>query len=447
MLSLARRPAAETRRVPPTAAADDAGRDVIPALAQHAGSIGREAAELAGVLDDLAAVGQRQRQAFNAVTADVERIVAAHKSIGTAMAASESSAQQARAAVERVAADVTGALESLREVAGAAAEITRIAVQTRLVAFNASVEAKRAGEAGRGFSVVADAVKALAQQVETSSKQIAGTIGQLDRRVSDLAHSIRASEPKNGVETFSGAFARVERAGGQIATAVGHASEAAEATRARVASLSTEVASTGRAIDGAKQRAGKFLTTSETLIELSADSGAVTEDSPHIARVIDAAGRIGSLFEQALAAGEISAADLFDETYQPVAGSDPKQVLTRFTAFTDRHLPAIQEAMAQVSSKVVFCAAVDRNGYLPTHNRKFSQPQGADPVWNAAHCRNRRIFADRTGLAAARNQRRFLLQTYRRDMGGGRFVLMKDLSAPIVVNGRHWGGLRFAYQF
>lgn len=120
---------------------------------------------------------------------------------------------------------------------------------------------------------------------------------------------------------------------------------------------------------------------------------------------------------------------------------------TRFVAFTDRVLPAWQETMAQYSSKVIFCAAVDRNGFLPTHNHKFSRPQGKDPVWNAANCRNRRMFNDRTGLAAGRNTRRFLLQTYRRDMGGGRFVLMKDLSAPIVVNGRHWGGLRFAYQF
>lgn len=131
----------------------------------------------------------------------------------------------------------------------------------------------------------------------------------------------------------------------------------------------------------------------------------------------------------------------------PIPGTDPQQVMTRFTAFTDEVLPDIQERMLELSDKVVFCAAVDRNGYLPTHNRKFSKPQGKDPVWNAANCRNRRIFNDRTGLAAGRNTRRFLLQTYRRDMGGGRYVLMKDLSAPIFVRGRHWGGLRLAYKF
>ena len=62
------------------------------------------------------------------------------------------------------------------------------------------------------------------------------------------------------------------------------------------------------------------------------------------------------------------------------------------------------------------------------------------------NCRNRRIFNDRTGLAAGRNTKPFLLQTYRRDMGGGNFSLMKDLSAPIIINGRHWGGLRIGFK-
>jgi methyl-accepting chemotaxis protein len=76
---------------------------------------------------------------------------------------------------------------------------------------------------------------------------------------------------------------------------------------------------------------------------------------------------------------------------------------------------------------------------------RVSQPQGDDPVWNAAHCRNRRIFGDRTGLTCGRNTEPFIVQTYRRDMGGGNFVMMKDASAPIWVNGRHWGGFRIGY--
>ncbi|MEO0372716.1 MAG: hypothetical protein AAF231_14750, partial [Pseudomonadota bacterium] len=60
--------------------------------------------------------------------------------------------------------------------------------------------------------------------------------------------------------------------------------------------------------------------------------------------------------------------------------------------------------------------------------------------------RNRRIFDDRVGLKAGQNTKPFLLQVYRRDMGGGVFKIMKDLSAPITVHGRHWGGLRLAYE-
>jgi methyl-accepting chemotaxis protein len=109
-------------------------------------------------------------------------------------------------------------------------------------------------------------------------------------------------------------------------------------------------------------------------------------------------------------------------------------------------MPAVQEPVLGLDPRVVFCAAIDRNGFLPTHNRKFSQAQGSDPVWNAANCRNRRLFNDRVGLAAGRNTKPFLLQTYRRDMGGGQFAPMKDVSAPIFVQGRHWGGVRIGYK-
>jgi methyl-accepting chemotaxis protein len=420
---------------------------VIRDLASRASGMGKEAAELNGVLDDLAAVARRQAEAFGQVTGDVQQIVEANRAICRSMESSLGSAQQARAAVERVATDVAGAVESLRQVADAATEITQIALQTRLVAFNASVEAKRAGEAGRGFSVVAEAVKDLAQKVEQSSKQIAATVQQLDQRIGELAHNIRSTEARNGRDTFNSAFSRVEQSVKDIAARAEQTTQAAATTMEHVQRLAGDVSQTARAIDGAKGRADHFLTTSEHLIELSTECGAETEDTPYIARVLEAAAQVSRVFEQAVDAGQITLAALFDEHYRPVAGTNPQQVTTEFTEFTDKVLPPIQEPMLAFSGKVIFCAAVDRNGYLPTHNLKFSRPQGADPVWNAANSRNRRIFNDRTGLAAARNTRRFLLQTYRRDMGGGRFVLMKDLSAPIMVKGRHWGGLRFAYQF
>jgi methyl-accepting chemotaxis protein len=196
----------------------------------------------------------------------------------------------------------------------------------------------------------------------------------------------------------------------------------------------------------ASRRLDRLRDHAEEAMGLALASGAETEDSPMLAAVRAGAAEIAALFEQALATGEITPEALFDEAYATIPGTDPPQHMTGFVALTDRLLPAVQERLLALDPRVVFCAAVDRNGFLPTHNRAFSHPQGKDPAWNAANCRNRRIFNDRTGLAAGRNTRPSLLQTYRRDMGGGTFVLMKDASAPITVRGRHWGGLRLAYR-
>ena len=205
---------------------------------------------------------------------------------------------------------------------------------------------------------------------------------------------------------------------------------------------------TVRVLDTATRRSEAFLKVSEQLIEIVADCGIQTDDTPYIEGARDAAAQVAKLFEDALRTGAITESDLFDENYRPLQGTDPAQVLTRFVDLTDRLVPQVQERMLTALPRVVFCIAVDRNGYVATHNRKYCNPQRpGDLAWNTANSRYRRIFNDRTGLASARNKRPFLLQTYRRDMGNGEFVLMKEATSPIVVNGRHWGGLRLAFQF
>ncbi len=144
--------------------------------------------------------------------------------------------------------------------------------------------------------------------------------------------------------------------------------------------------------------------------------------------------------------GEITLDQLMDENYREIAGTDPKQYLTDYVAFTDRVLPPIQDPIQKPDPRIVFCVAWAKGGYLPTHNPNYRQPQGPDPVWNNANCRNRRLFNDRAVKKVAANTKPFLLQTYRRDMGGGNFVLMKDLSSPIVVRGRHWGAFRMGFR-
>ncbi len=188
------------------------------------------------------------------------------------------------------------------------------------------------------------------------------------------------------------------------------------------------------------------MVNAECVMNLVAGAGFQTVDTPFIEALSAAAAEVTASFEQAVASGQISLDALFDEHYQPIPETNPKQFTTQFTELTDHLLPPIQASMLAFDNRVAFCVAVDRNGYLPTHNTVYSKPQGSDPDWNNAHCRNRRIFDDRTGLRDARNTESFLLQTYRREMGGGSFVLMKDLSFPIEVRGKHWGSLRLGYE-
>lgn len=433
------------------------------ALQERTSGLGREAAEVRGVLDDTLGTVQRQAQAIDALAHSLQDIGQAQRAIEQETAGSRAAVDRAREAVAEVGREVGTIVQTLREVSAAADDITRIALQTRLVAFNASVEAGRAGEAGRGFGVVAGAVKDLAGSVETSAKTIVATIARLGERIEALEREIRddaaagqaqaaahAGVPPAAVHTsaFHRALAEVQAGVARIGQAAHGSMAVSSAMQPQMDAVQRDAQASAAALVQAQARSESVLRVSEQLMELVAGCGVRTEDTPYIEAAQATARRIGALFEQALAEGRIRRDELFDQAYQPIAGSNPAQHAARFNAFTDSVLPTLQEPVLQLSDKVVFCIAADRNGYVSTHNRAYCQPQRPqDPVWNAAHSRWRRIFNDRTGLASARNTQPFLLQTYRRDMGGGRFVFLKEAAAPIVVGGEHWGGLRLAWRF
>ena len=168
---------------------------------------------------------------------------------------------------------------------------------------------------------------------------------------------------------------------------------------------------------------------------------------PLIERSQKAAADIQSVFEHALLTRQISENDLFDVKYQPVAGSNPPQFTTKALGQLETWMTPIQEAVKASDPSIILSCAVDRNGYLPVHNTEYSKPQRRDdPLWNAANSRNRRIFDDRAGLSCARSTQPYMIHAYRRDMGGGKIVILKEYVAPITVNGRHWGGFRCSYE-
>jgi len=139
--------------------------------------------------------------------------------------------------------------------------------------------------------------------------------------------------------------------------------------------------------------------------------------------------------------------ELFDTDYVEISGTNPQQYRTRYLDWADRTLSPFQEAFLAKDPRMAFSAMVDRNGFLPVHNKIYSHPQRpGDVAWNTANSRNRRIFNDPAGLAAAHNQRSYLIQSYARDMGNGNTVMMREIDVPIRVQRRHWGGFRTAYK-
>ena len=171
------------------------------------------------------------------------------------------------------------------------------------------------------------------------------------------------------------------------------------------------------------------------------------EHASYVALAQSGAERISEQLTRLVEDGKLSQSDLFDTNYEPIPGTNPLQVRTRFVERLEEVLPPIQEEILGTAGTMAFCAAVDRNGYLPVHNTIYSKPQRPDdPEWNAANSRNKRIFDDRAGLCAARNTRPVLIQTYARDMGNDTIVWMKEVDAPIFINGRHWGSFRTAYK-
>ena len=171
------------------------------------------------------------------------------------------------------------------------------------------------------------------------------------------------------------------------------------------------------------------------------------ENTEFVTRAMEAGTALTRMFEDAVASGAISIEDMFDETYVEIPGTNPLQHRTRILGWADRALPPFQEAFLARDPRMVFCAMIDRNGYLPVHNKVYSHPQRAgDVTWNTANSRNRRIFNDAAGLAAGRNLRSYLIQSYARDMGNGNTIMMREIDVPIRVHGRHWGGFRTAYK-
>ncbi|HTO64105.1 MAG TPA: methyl-accepting chemotaxis protein [Bradyrhizobium sp.] len=469
--------------VKPAAIEQASGRSdserLVDQLANRIGGLGVELADVAGNVQEVASRFADQSERFGHLQQTAKTMVSANHDIANASQAVQSATSaavsditQSRGVVENAVKHIAELIEAvarietrLSAVGGALADVAKvsgtieaIAKQTNLLALNATIEAARAGAMGRGFAVVASEVKSLAEATRQATHQIGDTVRGLDGQVGNLIGesseaSLRAKNAGDGASQIQNIIARVQEGFTRVGAEIDGVARAATSNLAHCDSVIGELHTLAKGVDlsstdlkQADGRVAKLLDVSEGLIALIADSGVETSDAPLIRVVVETAKRISERFEDAVGRGEIRLEQLFDENYREIRGTDPKQYMTDYVEFTDRVLPEIQDPLQKSDPRIVFCVAWAKGGYLPTHNPNYRLPQGKDPVWNNANCRNRRLFNDRAVKKVAANTKPFLVQTYRRDMGGGNFVLMKDLSSPIIVRGRHWGAFRMGFR-
>ena len=453
-------------------------QDLIEKIAVDAGQLSLGLAEVISVVEELTKHVTGQNEDFTRLKQSAEEVAVLSSHIaGTADQAravagdarrtvenSQGRVQHALTEIRALAATVTdmekqlnGLRSALSRVARVAKEISAIAGQTNLLALNATIEAARAGEAGRGFAVVAGEVKALSRKTAEATAEIDATLRILNDQTRTLinesaAGTARAMAVAESTETISAVIRDVGEAMSQVDTqAQGISHNAATIDQGvgsiadRLTSMVTTVGQTSTKLTGASERIAVVRDLGESLIGATAELGVETPDTPLIKAAMATGAKIAATFENALERGDISEADLFDETYRQIPGTTPPHYMTRFTEFCDRVISPLQDPVAHANSRVRASCVVDRNGYMPAHQPEYSKPQGPDPVWNAANCRNRIKFDDRTNLAASRNRKPILLQTYNRQMGD-KTVMVKDASVPLVIRGRHWGTYRLVFS-
>ena len=354
--------------------------------------------------------------------------------------------------------DATKSMQDLNEhaqdIQGITSVISSVAEQTNLLALNAAIEAARAGEHGRGFAVVADEIRTLANKTSNSTHEIDNKLYKVSEVSTKTVEEIinfqqmvelvilQINAVNDVLKQINQDATNSNDQINDISTTINNHLAAVNRINSEVSVIKTEFEDISQKSLSVSQDASKLSEQAESLYSISGDYNFDSLHDKAKRIVVKKAEETGKAFERAIADGKIKQVDLFDKKYIPIPNTNPEKYNTKYDAFADQILPGIQEPVLEENPEIIGAAVSDVNGYFPSHNKRFSKPLTGDYQTDLKGNRTKRILSDRTGLRCGANQEKYLLQTYKRDTG----EVLHDISSPIYVNGEHWGAFRLVYS-
>ncbi len=216
---------------------------------------------------------------IESVAAASEELTATASEIGRRSRDASTVAATAAKEAQRTTQVIGGLAELSRTIGGVLRLIHQVAEQTNLLALNATIEAARAGEAGRGFAVVADEVKNLAKQTSRSTEEIGGHIQAIQSATTEAVQAIaRISQTIETINTsaseISSSVEQQAIATREISASMQRASQRTDAVAKNVDNVSQAAVQTSTAIEdlthasgSLEQHSTQLRTAAETFLE------------------------------------------------------------------------------------------------------------------------------------------------------------------------------------